>query len=155
VHPHIRIPFSNPYFSNPVLFSPKNIETKVEIGFFRPFSSLPTYHVTTCSLEIINQIIQPASSVFLSKKNQSKKTSQQYFQPARSVQTNMLVVGEAACMQHYSLSPARTHGHIYQMMYVRTSFIIYTPIIIYCMFACTLIIGCSFGACMYDACYSN
>jgi hypothetical protein len=41
--------------------------------------------VTACSLEITSQISQPASSVFL-----SQKTSQQYFQPARSAQANRL-----------------------------------------------------------------
>jgi hypothetical protein len=40
-----------------------------------------------CSLEIISQISQPASSVFL-----SQKTSQQYFQPAKSAQANRLKV---------------------------------------------------------------
>jgi hypothetical protein len=39
VCPHIPILFSNPYFLNPLPFPPKNIETEVEIGFFRPFSS--------------------------------------------------------------------------------------------------------------------
>jgi hypothetical protein len=38
---------------------------------------------TVCSFEIISQISQPASSVFL-----SQKISQQYFQPAKSAQAN-------------------------------------------------------------------
>jgi hypothetical protein len=41
--------------------------------------------LTVCSLEIISQISQPASSDFL-----SQKISQQYFHPARSAKTNRL-----------------------------------------------------------------
>jgi hypothetical protein len=41
--------------------------------------------ILACSLEIISQISQPASSIFL-----SQKTSQQYFQPARSAPANKL-----------------------------------------------------------------
>jgi hypothetical protein len=40
VCPYIPIPFSNPHFPNPILFPPKNIETEVEIWFFRPFPSV-------------------------------------------------------------------------------------------------------------------
>jgi hypothetical protein len=47
---------------------------------------------TACSLEIISQISQPASSVFL-----SQKTSQQYIQPARSAQANKLSVVSGVC----------------------------------------------------------
>jgi hypothetical protein len=40
VHPHIPILFPNLHFPNPILFPLKNIETEVEIGFFRPFPSV-------------------------------------------------------------------------------------------------------------------
>jgi hypothetical protein len=42
---------------------------------------------SACSLEIISQISQPANNVFI-----SQKISQQYFQPVRSAQANMLSV---------------------------------------------------------------
>jgi hypothetical protein len=37
MHSHIPIPFPNLHFSNPISFPPTNIETEVEIGFFRLF----------------------------------------------------------------------------------------------------------------------
>jgi hypothetical protein len=40
VHPHIPVSFPNPHFPNPIPFPPKNIETEVEMGFFRPFPSV-------------------------------------------------------------------------------------------------------------------
>jgi hypothetical protein len=48
-------------------------------------SNRAAYQLPACSLEIISQISQPASSVFL-----SQKISQQYFQPAKSAQANRL-----------------------------------------------------------------
>jgi hypothetical protein len=51
---------------------------------------------SACSFEIISQISQPASSIFL-----SQKTSQQYFQPAKSAQANRL-------------STLSTIGHVHQ-----------------------------------------
>ena len=40
VLPHNPILFLYPYFPNPIPFPPKNIETKVEMRFFRPFPSV-------------------------------------------------------------------------------------------------------------------
>jgi hypothetical protein len=54
------------------------------------FMTVPIAHayvsINSRSLEIISQISQLANSIFL-----SQKTSQQYFQPARSAQANRLV----------------------------------------------------------------
>jgi hypothetical protein len=56
-----------------------------------------------CSLEIISQISQPASSIFL-----SQKTSQQYFQPARSTQANRPMV-PAPRAKHFSIDLGLAH----------------------------------------------
>jgi len=40
VLPRNPIPFPYPYFPNPILFPPKDIETVVEMRFFRPFPSV-------------------------------------------------------------------------------------------------------------------
>jgi len=43
------IPFPYPYFPNLIPFSPKNIETEVEMRFFRLFSSLTATRLPTSS----------------------------------------------------------------------------------------------------------
>jgi hypothetical protein len=52
--------------------------------------------ISACSLEIIGQISQPVSNIFL-----SQKISQQYFQPARSAQTRLFVF--APFLDNYDL----------------------------------------------------
>ena len=46
VLPRNQIPFPYPYFPNPIPFPPKNIETEVEMRFFRPF---PSVFIANCS----------------------------------------------------------------------------------------------------------
>ena len=43
------IPFPYPYFPNPIPFLPKNIETEVEMRFFRPLSVFIANHGATPS----------------------------------------------------------------------------------------------------------
>jgi hypothetical protein len=62
-------------------------------------SLIPLQSTSASPLEIISQISQPASNVFL-----SQKTSQQYFQPARSVQANRLWIEMNTCASNQSLN---------------------------------------------------
>jgi hypothetical protein len=39
-YPYIPIPFPNPHFPNRIPFPPKDIETEIEMVFFRPFPSV-------------------------------------------------------------------------------------------------------------------
>jgi hypothetical protein len=62
-------------------------------------SLIPLQSTSVSPLEIISQISQPASNVSL-----SQKTSQQYFQPARSVQVNRLWIEMNTCASNQSLN---------------------------------------------------